>query len=543
MVVVSALKPVLPVVAYTRVSEQGRRSDEELLSHDLQRERIEQYLAGAGVVLLGERFEDTDRSGGRMSRPAFDRAIAGVLAGRYGGIAVSRLSRFARTTREALELIERIEQAGAAFICLDPRIDSSTATGRAILTVFLAFVTLEREQAVEQAGQVWEKKLAALREGAEGCGLGGLAPVGYAFEVTGRDSNGKEIRGRLVPNADAALVAEAFALFANSPANAGAVADFLNERGLPTSRGNRWNLSSVRGLLRREVYTGTRSFGAVRIEDAHEAIVEGTVWRKAQRKLAPKPGAVRRTRGEGHLLGEGLLRCGHCGAGLVQSIAGGNYPTLRCLERGPGHAAIGYQRAAGYLTAQAIAHVGLLRSRLQLGDNAAEREAAQAGLARAREELNELEAAEHELSPLSFARALDKARTAVEHAEDALARAEQPDGWWNQPYLLTIAGGNRLAFDALPLPEQRRFLHDQIKRATLKPGRGAPDDRIEIEWTHPAGPDQLAGEQWTVLEFSDLVAVAFTDVAEGALLAPDTIETLREKAAEQLRRGGPLRPH
>src|SRR5207245_6394562 len=100
----------------------------------------------AALAVERERFEDTVRSGGRMSRPAFDRAIAGVLDGSYGGIAVSRLSRFARTTREALELIEKIEQAGAAFICLDPKIDTSSASGRAILTVFLAFVTLEREQ-------------------------------------------------------------------------------------------------------------------------------------------------------------------------------------------------------------------------------------------------------------------------------------------------------------------------------------------------------------------------------------------------------------
>src|SRR5439155_15341458 len=113
-------KPNLPIVAYTRVSEQGRRSDEELLSHEIQRAKVEHYLASADLTVAPEPFEDTDRSGGKMSRPAFDRAIAGVLAGRYGGIAVSRLSRFARTTREALELIETIEQAGAAFICLDP---------------------------------------------------------------------------------------------------------------------------------------------------------------------------------------------------------------------------------------------------------------------------------------------------------------------------------------------------------------------------------------------------------------------------------------
>jgi site-specific DNA recombinase len=533
-------KPRLPVVAYTRVSEQGRRSDEELLSHEIQRAKVEQYLASAGLCVSPERFEDTDRSGGRMSRPAFDRAIAGVLGGRYGGIAVSRLSRFARTTREALELIEWIERAGAAFVCLDPRIDTSTASGRAILTVFLAFVTLEREQAVEQAALVVEKKLAALRNGEDGCGLGGRPPVGYAFEVTGSDSNGKEIRGRLVPNGDAAVVREAFELFANTSATPGRVADFLNERGIRTSRGNRWNARNVRGLLAREAYVGVRGYGDVRVEDAHEPIVGTVLWRKAQRKLRPKEGAVRRTRGEGHLLGEGLVRCGLCGSALVKGQANGKYETLRCLERGSGHASISYRRAAEYIIAAAVEQIGLLLSAIHVGGNGAELEAAEARLAQARAELAEVEAAADELSPLAFGRALDRARTAVDEAEDALAALERPDAWWAKPYLLTLAGGNRLAFEALSVPERRRFLHEQIARVTLKPGRGAAEERLAIEWTHEPGPGEITDQDWTVLQVSDSVGLAFQRVPADAAITGEILETLREQGVAELRRGGAL---
>jgi DNA invertase Pin-like site-specific DNA recombinase len=537
----SNTKPKLPLVAYTRVSEQGRRSDEELLSHEIQRSKIEQYLASAALSVSPERFEDTDRSGGRMSRPAFDRAIAGVLEGRYGGIAVSRLSRFARTTREALELIEQIERAGAAFVCLDPRIDTSTASGRAILTVFLAFVTLEREQAVEQAALVVEKKLAALRNGEDGCGLGGRPPVGYEFEVTGTDSNGKAIRGRLVPNGEAAVVREAFELFASTSATPGGVADFLNERGIRTSRGNRWNARNVRGFLARETYVGVRHYGEVRVEGAHEPLVGSVLWRKAQRKLRPKEGAVRRTRGEGHLLGEGLVRCGRCGSVLVKGRANGKYETLRCLERGSEHASISYRRAAAYITAAAVEHVGLLFSAIQVGGNGAELEAAEARLAQGRAELAEVEAAEEELSPLAFGRALDKARKAVEEGEDALAALDRTEAWWAKPYLLTIAGGNRLAFEALPVPEQRRFLHEQIERATLKPGRGAAEERIEIEWTHEPGPREITDKDWTVLQFSEQVGLAFENVPPDAPLSSETLEMLREQALAEFRRGGALR--
>jgi DNA invertase Pin-like site-specific DNA recombinase len=542
-----------PVAVYSRVSEQGRRSDEELLSHELQRGRVERYLAARGIPVAAEVFEDTDRSGGRMSRPAFDRALVGVRSGRYGGIAVARLSRFGRTTSGILELIYELEQRGASVIILDPPIDTSTAAGRAMLTVFSAFVTMEREQAVEQAGLVAEKKLA------EGRGMGGWAALGYEYESLGRDANGKPLRGWLRPSVDAEQVRAAFELFVAAGGTAGKVADFLNELGLRTGRGRRWQTASARQLLLNEVYIGVRKYGSVRIVDAHEAIVPAGLWRKAVRKLGYRytgsgdgferlGGPVTRTRAEGHLLGSqpgkgALVRCGLCGGSLVRGSAKASYPILRCLERGSGHASIGYRRAADYLVSQTLDHLGLLLSELQVGDNAADVEAAQTRLAQARAELAEVEAAEAELSPLAFGRALDKARTAVEQAEDALTAFTPADEWWAHAFLVTTGGGTRLAFDALPLPDQRRLLHEQIEQAVLKPGRGTPAERLEITWKHRPGPRTLDTDGWTLLEFSDQAGIAFPELEPDAPLTQEALDRLREKAVEKLRRGGQLRTH
>jgi len=150
----SKQKPTKPIAVFTRVSEQGRRADEELHSHDIQRRKIEGYLASHDLTSAREKFEDTDVSGRKMSRPSFDRAIDGIRSGTYGGIAVARLSRFGRKTSGILELIYKLEDLGAAVIVLDPPIDTSTAAGRAMLTVFSAFVTMEAEQAQEQAGLI-----------------------------------------------------------------------------------------------------------------------------------------------------------------------------------------------------------------------------------------------------------------------------------------------------------------------------------------------------------------------------------------------------
>ncbi len=479
-------KPVRPVVVYTRVSEQGRRSDEELLSHEIQRDKVTKYLAAVDVKASSEQFEDTDRSGGKMSRPAFDRAVQGVLEGKYGGIAVARLSRFARTVREALELIERIEAAGGTVIAVDVKLDTSTAIGRAILTVLLAFSTLEREQAVEQAGLTAELKLS------RGESLGGKAPCGYRFKIVGQDSNGKQLRGNYVRDEPAAsIVADAFTRFDRRElASVGRVADFLNENGLrtrPTKKhpdGQLWNIHNVKGLLQRESYTGVRTYGDLRIPDAHDAIVPAGVFRRVQRRLEPKQAARTRVRGDGHILGEGLMRCGKCGGGLSKSVANGSYQTLRCTTRGQGHASISRPTAEDWVVGVAFAHAGM--SMPVEGGNAEEVAAADTRLESARAELAEVDALRGTVAAASFALAHSDALAAFEEAVDARAELE-PDGGTVR---LVFSAGNREKFDALAVPEQRAALRSIVKQAVVAPGRGHVSQRITVEFQdgeyHPA---------------------------------------------------------
>jgi DNA invertase Pin-like site-specific DNA recombinase len=475
-------KPTKPFAVYTRVSEQGRRSDEELHSHDLQRTKIESYLAAHDLTPAAERFEDTDVSGRKMSRPAFDRAIAGIRSDAYGGIAVARLSRFGRKTSGILELIYELEGLGAAVIVLDPPIDTSTAAGRAMLTVFSAFVTMEAEQSQEQAALVAEKKIA------EGKGMGGWAALGYEYESLGKDSNGRNLRGWLLPSADAEHVLAGFELFVAPGGTPGKVADFLNGLGLRTGRDRPWGIESARKLLMNEVYTGVRKYGDVRIEGAHEGIVPMPLFRKAAKKLGytHKPGTglariggpVTRTRGEGHVLGEGLVRCGHCGQALVKGSANGKYGTLRCLGRGSGHPSIIYGKAQEFIVSEAIRHIGWTKQ--HEGGNAEEVEAAEARLALAREALADVEALEDdpEVSPADFARGLSKARKAVAEVEEALAGLDPRESTIR--FLTPL--GTREVFDGLSIPEQRQVLHGVIEKVTLSTGKGSAEERLVIEF-------------------------------------------------------------
>ncbi len=451
------------------MSEQGDRSDEELHSHEIQRRKVERYLEAKGLLASPERFEDTDRSGGKMSRPAFNRALEGVREGQLGGIAVYHLSRFGRNTVGVLNLVHEFDERGAALVCLTPHIDTASPEGRAMLTVFLAFYTLEREQAVTKARDNAEFKIE------RGESTGGTAPVGYQWDVLGKDSNGGDIVGWLVPKEpEASIVREAFSKFASGKiATAGRVADFLNESGLRTSRGNLWNGQTIRGFLSREAYIGVRTYGKQRIENAHEPLIEAWLYRKVQRMIAPKGPRAPRSHGEGHILGEGLVRCGKCGLAMTKGLAAGKYPTLRCNGRGFGHAGISYRLAEGWILGVVFAH-GVGWTKQSTDEQDAARETAEERLAQARAELEEIEAALGTKAPSDSKQAL-----AVQAAEDALAELERASDI--PPVFLTPLGG-RQKFEEMPVREQRRALRSIASRVIVSPGRAHVGERITIEF-------------------------------------------------------------
>ena len=65
-------------------------------------------------------------------------------------VVVESTSRFARNTKDLLELIEILEQKKVAFVSKKETIDTSTPTGKFMLTVFGAMAELEREYTLDR---------------------------------------------------------------------------------------------------------------------------------------------------------------------------------------------------------------------------------------------------------------------------------------------------------------------------------------------------------------------------------------------------------
>lgn len=87
-------------------------------------------------------------SGKTMERPELKRMMTYVREG--DTVVVESISRFARNTRDLLELIEQLCNKQVGFVSKKEAIDTSTPTGRFMLTVFGAVAELEREYILQR---------------------------------------------------------------------------------------------------------------------------------------------------------------------------------------------------------------------------------------------------------------------------------------------------------------------------------------------------------------------------------------------------------
>jgi len=82
------------------------------------------------------------QSGKNTARPGLQKLLASVEQG--DTIIVESVSRFARNTRDLLELVEKLTAKGVEFVSQKEHIDTTTPTGKFMLTVFAAVAELER---------------------------------------------------------------------------------------------------------------------------------------------------------------------------------------------------------------------------------------------------------------------------------------------------------------------------------------------------------------------------------------------------------------
>ncbi len=111
----------------------------------------DQNIARQEVLMqeLGVERVFVDRmSGKNTNRPELQRLLAFVREG--DTVIVESISRFARNTKELLDLVEQLTAKKVEFVSKKEAIDTSTPTGKFMLTVFGAVAELEREYILQR---------------------------------------------------------------------------------------------------------------------------------------------------------------------------------------------------------------------------------------------------------------------------------------------------------------------------------------------------------------------------------------------------------
>ena len=120
-------------IGYVRVSTQEQNTiRQELLMESL----------GVDEVYI-------DRMSGKSTdRPELKKLMEYVRRG--DTVIVESISRFARNTRDLLELVERLTAKGVEFVSKKEAIDTTTPSGKFMLTIFGAVAELEREYILQR---------------------------------------------------------------------------------------------------------------------------------------------------------------------------------------------------------------------------------------------------------------------------------------------------------------------------------------------------------------------------------------------------------
>lgn len=203
--------------AYLRVSTSAQADSG--LGLDAQRETIQRARELHGFS-VGAWFQDAGRSGARMgNRPALQRALVEIRAGRSAGLVCAKLDRLGRSAAEVLTLAEEFKRQGSRLLILDVGADTQSLSGEAVL---MALAMAARIEHVRIAERQREKHEALRRSG----------------RARGRKAVDRDIADRIIHLREGGSTWQA-------------VADTLNAEDVPTARsGALWRPSSVQSAYR-----------------------------------------------------------------------------------------------------------------------------------------------------------------------------------------------------------------------------------------------------------------------------------------------------
>jgi len=297
---------------YERVS-----TDEQALkgySIDAQKDLLEEHCQKNEIKIVGH-YTDEGISGAKppLKRPALQKLLDDVQAGRIDIILFTKLDRWFRSVQEYYKVQEILDKHNVSWKAILEDYNTDTSDGRLKVNIMLSVAANERERTSERIKVVFEHK----RKNREACMSDSAIPMGYIRE---KDKDGVN---RLVKDPETEDMMMEFWEYFSKHEQLSASARLIN-----TKYNINRSISSWHSLVESEFYTGEYRG----IKNYCEPYIDRKVWERLQSKK------IKKTQNGRVYLFAGLMRCPECGRKLTAKSYKGQsngveYKSYRCAQK------------------------------------------------------------------------------------------------------------------------------------------------------------------------------------------------------------------
>lgn len=305
----------MDAVIYARIS---RDTEGTQLGVDRQLADCRKAAHARGWAIVEEYVDNDVSATSKKPRPAYQRMMKDLAAGRARGLIVWDVDRLTRTPRELEDVIDLAESRKLALVSIGGDIDLATPQG-------MMTARIKGSVARHEADQMSRRIKRRIEQNAEEGRPHGYTPWGwrrvYDLSPTGERTG----TPRYVIDEDAAAIIRDAARRLLAGQSLRSVARELNDSGSTSPKGNRWSSTTLKQVLMRTTNAGLHTLRGKEAGPSQiPAILPEDDWRAVVAILSDP---ARRTGGGSaptHLL-TGIARCELCG-GLMRHLKGAKNP-------------------------------------------------------------------------------------------------------------------------------------------------------------------------------------------------------------------------
>lgn len=310
---------------YCRVSTEGQEQDGTSLQTQL--EACRNYCDARHYKVGYELSEAW--SGLSLERPKLHELRELVRMDSIDRVVVYSLDRFSRDPVHGVILMQEIEKHGVRLEAATETVDNSEV-GKLVFYIKGYAAKLDAERRRDATGR---GKQVMLKDGKlpQGTGIG---IYGYQWI--------KEYKKRIPIEREAKVVRRMFEMVAEGY-SCFKIARILNEEGIITKSGRKWEASTVRKIVHNPAYMGITYFGQTSgkkrvkkpkeswyvLPDVTPGVISKELFERAQAALA-KSKELRPGKAKHEYPLTGFAVCGYCGSPLVGSCLRGDYRYYHC---------------------------------------------------------------------------------------------------------------------------------------------------------------------------------------------------------------------